>query len=145
MDGIRVLKENALRLLSDGQPLSALHLVEILCEMQPNSDENRSLKIRCLYELREFDSVLKLAKQVTFACDQNSEVFLLAVKAAFELGDLKRCVQYAMTLINADSSKVVAMCFVAKAAECPVTPRKLCVFTKWLLRLTHFVAKHSAH
>ncbi|TPP43435.1 TPR repeat family protein [Leishmania donovani] len=138
MEAIGVLKENALRLVSAGQPISALHLVEVLCELQPNSDENRSLKIRCLYELREFDSVLKLAKQMTFACDQNSEVFLLAVKAAFELGDLKTCVQYAMTLINADSSKVVAMCFVAKAAELSGDPAKAVRFYKMALEADPF-------
>ncbi|CAC9512340.1 putative CDC16 [Leishmania infantum JPCM5] len=138
MEAVGVLKENALRLVSAGQPISALHLVEVLCELQPNSDENRSLKIRCLYELREFDSVLKLAKQMTFACDQNSEVFLLAVKAAFELGDLKTCVQYAMTLINADSSKVVAMCFVAKAAELSGDPAKAVRFYRMALEADPF-------
>ncbi|KAG5472292.1 hypothetical protein LSCM1_03691 [Leishmania martiniquensis] len=133
MNTICVLRENALRLVSSGLPISALHLVEMLCELQPYNDENRTLKIRCLYELHEFDSVLKLAKQVTFACDQNSEVFLLAVKAAFELGDLKTCVQYAMTLINADASKVVAMCFVAKAAELSGDPAKAVRFYKMAL------------
>ncbi|KAG5498581.1 hypothetical protein JKF63_02867 [Porcisia hertigi] len=138
MDTVFLLRKNALRLISGGQPISALHLVEILCELEPNSDDNRCLKIRCLYELREFDSVLKLAKEVTFAGDKNSEVILLAVKAAFELGDLKTCVQYAMTLISADSSKVVAMCFVAKAAELSGDPPKAVRFYKMALKADPF-------
>ncbi|KAK7200670.1 CDC16 [Novymonas esmeraldas] len=138
METPSLLRENALRLLSGGQSASALCLVDILCELQPSSEENRALKIRCLYELREFDSVLKLAKQAMSAGDQDTAVLPLAMKAAFEQGDLRMCVQCATALINADASNVVAMCFVAKAAELSGDASKAVRFYKMALEADPF-------
>lgn len=117
MDSIPFLEQNASRLLDDGLPASALQLVEILCELRASVASYQALKIHCLYDLREYDSVLTTVKQVTLQSSEGKKAHLFAMKAAFELGELKSCVQYAESLIAADYSPVVAMCYVAKASE----------------------------
>lgn len=117
MSSTTLLEENAQRLLKNGQPASAFQLVEVLREVQPDKVSYQALQIRCLYELREYDSVLKLAKQIALQTNEGKESQLLAMRASFELGELKNCVQCAESLIAADYASVVAMCYVAKTAE----------------------------
>jgi anaphase-promoting complex subunit 6 len=141
MESLSLLEQNAQRLLECGQPASALQLVEIICELQPSTACHQALKIRCLYDLREYDSVLKLAKQFTFQCNEGRNAQLFAMKAAFELGDLKACVQYAEGLIAADFSPVVAMNYIAKTAELSGDAAKAVRFYKMALAADPFCAE----
>ncbi|KPA83064.1 putative CDC16 [Leptomonas pyrrhocoris] len=138
MESIPILEQNAYRLLESGHPASALQLVEILCELQSTAISHQALQIRCLYELREYDNVLKLAKQITLQSNEGREAHLCAMKAAFELGELKTCVQYAENLIAADFSPVIAMCYIAKTAELSGDAGKAIRFYKMALAADPF-------
>lgn len=112
-----MLKENAIRLLDSGQAASASQLIDILCEIASDNADLLVLKARCLYDLRVYDGVLRIAKSVSLESAGGSVLFLLGMKSAFEVGEVKACLAYAKALLGSDESMVIAMCYIAKCSE----------------------------
>ncbi|EPY28481.1 anaphase-promoting complex subunit 6 [Strigomonas culicis] len=113
---IQTLKSNAVRLLDQGQPSSALPLADILCELQPNT-ESQLLRASVLMEVRDYDGVLRAVKSVIKNDPVNDKAIFLGMKASFELADVKECSRFAEQLHNLNEGNVNAMCYIGKCAE----------------------------
>ncbi|CCW61720.1 unnamed protein product, partial [Phytomonas sp. EM1] len=117
MDLVTTLKKNIQRFVDDRQPLSALPLAEILCEISQNDKESHLLRTKALFEAREFENVVHAVNFALRDDDRNMELVALGMKAAFELGELKQCVKFANALIQSDKEGVCAVCYIAKCSE----------------------------
>lgn len=112
-----VLYKNAVRLLEDGQALSAAPISEILCELRAECPVTLCLRARVLFEVREFDNVLLVLKRFPGGVDSHPEAVLYGMKAAFELGEIKQCVAYGEALVSSGKACTSGLCYLAKCAE----------------------------
>lgn len=118
MSAYEELHKNVLRLVGDAQPLSALPITEILCELRPACAETQTLRARVLFEVREFENALRIVRALVEARTASTTALMYGMKATFELGEIKQCANYCEQLLTACRNNSPALCYLAKCAEC---------------------------
>lgn len=117
MSFVEELEEQVGRLLDGGQPSSALPLAEILCELDRKSTNYHLLRIRALFDLRDFDGVMKSVSSLTVSDGLSSESDYYGMRAAFELGNYRECLRFAHALSETHDRGVLALCYIGKCSE----------------------------
>lgn len=114
--------EQSVQLLEEGQPSSALSIVDVLCEKYPWSSEYLALKAKALFAMRDFDNVLRVTMNfLDFNGNDDEsrkntfEALRLGMISALELCELKKCSLYCSKIMIFDP--VLGLCYLGKLAE----------------------------
>jgi anaphase-promoting complex subunit 6 len=95
--------ERLLRL--EQRPHDAVHITQLLWQMQPQSSRTAMLHVNCLMELRQYDAALHVLN-CAVDCLEPLSVHLARMQCSFELGDHKACVASAEAVLAATQDAV---------------------------------------
>ncbi|AAZ11777.1 cell division cycle protein 16 homolog, putative [Trypanosoma equiperdum] len=112
-----VLESNAQRFLETEQPLNAVPLTAMLREVNPTSVKFSLLHATTLLAARDYDQAFRIAADVAKDFEGNMQAVAIAMKSAYELGDVRGCSAYAERLKDSPSMNVVALCYLGRCAE----------------------------